>query len=267
MRCAVSDRNLHLRKRRLQSTRSWPTKLKNRVRSWGRLNTIDRNVVRDVDAKLRKQQGFATRSCNKRLTRFRRRLRLRRIPVCVSLLCPLLAILCWSPPPPLNSMNRDIPTEAPVEEYEEEDEEMEEVEDVGELGSGVGAFLAPPRKKMVKKTYLKKALGKGVSAEAETRASVSGPNRFNAGCSSETEGTAHAPRLSFSCHWVFLHSKWVHFEPSPSLCKPGGAEPRTVGTRVTGPPTFSLFRSCVQGSWQRCGGALSSWTRCCWRSF
>ena len=43
---------------------------------------------------------------------------------------------------------------------------------MGELGSGVGAFLAPPRKKMVKKTYLKKALGKGVSAEAETRASV-----------------------------------------------------------------------------------------------
>ena len=43
----------------------------------------------------------------------------------------------------------------------EEDEEMEEVEDVGELGSGVGAFLAPPRKKMVKKTYLKKALRKG----------------------------------------------------------------------------------------------------------
>ena len=38
-----------------------------------------------------------------------------------------------------------------------------------------------------------------------------GPNRFNAGCSSETEGTAHAPRLSFSCHWVFLHSKRVHF--------------------------------------------------------
>ena len=56
---------------------------------------------------------LATRSCNKRLTRFRRRLRLRRILVCVSPLCPLS---CWSPPPSpppplahhhphLNSMN------------------------------------------------------------------------------------------------------------------------------------------------------------------
>ena len=28
-----------------------------------------------------------------------------------------------------------------------------------------------------------------------------------------------------------------------------------------------FFRSRVQWSWQRCGGAFSSWTRWCWRSF
>ena len=59
----------------------------------------------------------------------------------------------------------------PIEENEEEDEEMDEVEEVGVPGSGVGAFLAP-LKKMVKKTNLKKTLGKGVSSKVESRASV-----------------------------------------------------------------------------------------------
>ena len=49
---------------------------------------------------------------------------------------------------------------------------MEELEDLGDNGSGVGAFLAPPRKKMVKKTNLKKAPVKGISVKAETRQSV-----------------------------------------------------------------------------------------------
>ena len=48
-------------------------------------------------------------------------------------------------------MSGDIPSDIRIEEIEEEDEEMEEVEEVSETGGGVGAVLAPPRKKMVKK--------------------------------------------------------------------------------------------------------------------
>ena len=58
-----------------------------------------------------------------------------------------------------------------VEELQEGDEEMEEVEE-GDNGGGVGAFLTPPRKKMVKKTLLKKASAKNVSVMPETRSSV-----------------------------------------------------------------------------------------------
>ena len=58
-----------------------------------------------------------------------------------------------------------------VEELQEGDEEMEEVEEE-DNGSGVGAFLAPPRKKMVKKTLLKKAPAKNASVKPETRSSV-----------------------------------------------------------------------------------------------
>ena len=43
-----------------------------------------------------------------------------------------------------------------VEELQEGDEEREEVEEI-DNGGGVGAFLAPARRKMVKKTLLKKA--------------------------------------------------------------------------------------------------------------
>ena len=56
-------------------------------------------------------------------------------------------------------------------ELQEGDEEMEEVEEE-ENGSGVGAFLVPPRMKMVKKTFLKKASAKNVSVMPETRSSV-----------------------------------------------------------------------------------------------
>ena len=51
-----------------------------------------------------------------------------------------------------------------------EDEEMEEVDDEEEngstVGSGVGAFLAPQRKKTVKKTFLKKPSAKNAAREA-----------------------------------------------------------------------------------------------------
>ena len=40
------------------------------------------------------------------------------------------------------------------------------------MGGGVGAFLAPPRKKLVKKTLLKKASAKNGLAKPETRSSV-----------------------------------------------------------------------------------------------
>ena len=48
---------------------------------------------------------------------------------------------------------------------------MEEVEEE-DNGSGVGAFLALPRKKMVKTTLLKKASAKNASVKPETRPSV-----------------------------------------------------------------------------------------------
>ena len=49
---------------------------------------------------------------------------------------------------------------------------MEEVDEEEDNGSGVGAFLPPPRKKTVKKTFLKKPPAKSVSVKPETRASV-----------------------------------------------------------------------------------------------
>ena len=58
-----------------------------------------------------------------------------------------------------------------VEELQEGDEEMEEVEEI-DNGGGVGAFLAPARRKMVKKTLLKKASAKNVAVKPETRSSV-----------------------------------------------------------------------------------------------
>ena len=89
------------------------------------------------------------------------------------------------PPPPLlppsnppddslspQHANGDEPSEFQIEEVEEDDEEMEEVEEPVDNGSGVGAFLAPPKRKMVKKTNLKKAPVKGVIVKAESRQSV-----------------------------------------------------------------------------------------------
>ena len=57
------------------------------------------------------------------------------------------------------------------DELQEGGEEMEEVEEI-DNGGGVGACLAPPRKKMVKKTLLKKASTKNASVKPETRSSV-----------------------------------------------------------------------------------------------
>ena len=57
------------------------------------------------------------------------------------------------------------------EELQEDDEEMEEVEEI-DNGRGVGAFLAPTKKKLVKKTLLKKASAKNGIAKPETQSSV-----------------------------------------------------------------------------------------------
>ena len=71
--------------------------------------------------------------------------------------------------PPVNADDR-------IQEIPEGDEQMEEVDDEEEngstVGSGVEAFLAPQRKKTVKKTFLKKPPAKSVSVKPETRASV-----------------------------------------------------------------------------------------------
>ena len=74
-------------------------------------------------------------------------------------------------PPPNDAPAEDAPSGFLVEDLEEEDEEMEEAEEI-DNGSGVGAFLAPPKKKLVKKTNLKKAPVKGVVMKAESRQSV-----------------------------------------------------------------------------------------------
>ena len=56
-----------------------------------------------------------------------------------------------------SSLSLGLPTvvEILVEGIEEE-EQTEEVEEVGVRESGVGAWLAPPRKKLVKKSFFKK---------------------------------------------------------------------------------------------------------------
>ena len=75
------------------------------------------------------------------------------------------------PPEDAAAKNTDELSGVQVEELQEGDEEMEKVEEV-DNGGGVGAFLAPPRKKMVKKTLLKKAPAKSASVKPETRSSV-----------------------------------------------------------------------------------------------
>ena len=75
------------------------------------------------------------------------------------------------PPEDAVAKNTDELSGVHVEELQEGDEEMEEVEEV-DNGGGVGAFLMPPRKKMVKKTLLKKTSAKNVSVKPETRSSV-----------------------------------------------------------------------------------------------
>ena len=81
-----------------------------------------------------------------------------------------------SVPPGTPPANADGSSGVQIQEIPEGDEEVEEVEDEEEhgstVGSGVGAFLAPQRKKTVKKTFLKKPSAKNAAVKPETRSSV-----------------------------------------------------------------------------------------------
>ena len=81
-----------------------------------------------------------------------------------------------SVPPATPLANADGSYGVQIQEIPEGDEEMEEVDDEEEhgstVGSGVGAFLAPQRKKTVKKTFLKKPSAKNAAVKRETRSSV-----------------------------------------------------------------------------------------------
>ena len=81
------------------------------------------------------------------------------------------ALLPPMPPPSFPPVDTVVESIGEVEELQEDDEEMEEVEE-SDNGGGVGAFLAPKRKKLVKKTLLKKASAKNGLAKPETRSSV-----------------------------------------------------------------------------------------------
>ena len=54
------------------------------------------------------------------------------------------------PPEDAPAVNADGPSGVQSPEIQEGDEDMEEVDEEEDTGSGVGAFLAPPRKKTVK---------------------------------------------------------------------------------------------------------------------
>ena len=139
-----------------------------------------RNVVRDAEAKLHKHRGVLEELLE-RGQNLKREIDMLRAQVAVAansaqvvppMPPPGNPPAGAPPPPPLHSSN-DIPSDIQIEEVEEDDELMEEEEeDIGDNGSGVGAFLAPPKKKMVKKTNLKKSPAKGISVKAETRQSV-----------------------------------------------------------------------------------------------
>ena len=78
--------------------------------------------------------------------------------------------------PPSVPPGTPLATGVQIQEIPEGDEETEEVDDEEEngstVGSGVGAFLAPQRKKTVKKTFLKKPSAKNAAVKPGTRSSV-----------------------------------------------------------------------------------------------
>ena len=138
-----------------------------------------RNVVRDAQLKLQKHQGILqellerSQSLQLEISCLQAQVEAAKA-ASASVLPPM-------PPPSVHPegtppVNADGPSGVQIQEIQEGDEEMEEVDEeednVSAVGSGVGAFLAPPRKKTVKKTFLKKTPAKSVSVKPGTRASV-----------------------------------------------------------------------------------------------
>ena len=127
-----------------------------------------RSVVRDAQQKLQKHEGI--------LKEFQDRSQILQQEI-NSLQEQADAAFSMPPPsfPPEDAVVKPIDelSGAQGEELQEGDEEMEEVEEI-DNGGGVGAFLAPTRKKMVKKTLLKKAPAKNGAVKPETRSSVFG---------------------------------------------------------------------------------------------
>ena len=138
-----------------------------------------RTVVRDAEAKLNKQQTILSELLD-RSRCLKQEIDALQAQVAAAA-NPSLVIPPMPPPPPSNPPD-DTPSPHNVdggassgfliEEVEEEDEEMEEVEEIVDNGSGVGAFLAPPKKKLVKKSNLKRFPAKGAGVKTETRQSV-----------------------------------------------------------------------------------------------
>ena len=128
-----------------------------------------RGVVKDAQQKLQKHEGFLkelldrSQVLQQEITSLQEQVDADKASA-DALLPPM-------PPPSFPPADTVAESTVEVEELQEDDEEMEEVEE-SDNGGGVGAFLAPKKKKMVKKTLLKKASAKNGFAKPETRSSV-----------------------------------------------------------------------------------------------
>ena len=136
-----------------------------------------RNVVRDAEAKLSKQQTILQELLD-RSQCLKQEIDALQAQVAAAA-NPSLVIPPMPPPsnPPDDSPSPQhadggAPSGFQIEDFEEEDEEVVEIEELVVFGSGVGAFLVPPNKKLVKKSNLKKAPLKGACVKAESRQSV-----------------------------------------------------------------------------------------------
>ena len=128
-------------------------KVKEHGKIWGQVEH-HRTVFRDAQLKLHKQQGgFARRSQS-----LQQEIDTLQAQVAAAKVTPAPPPMPPPSVPPEGSppVNADDPSNVQIQELQQDDEEMEEVDEEGDTGSGVGAFLVPPRKKTVRKTFLKK---------------------------------------------------------------------------------------------------------------
>ena len=143
--------------------------LANKVKEQDVLVQVDhhRNVVRDVEAKLHKQQGLLQELLDRNQI-LQQEIDTLHAQV-VAATNPYRDI---SPMLPPGNYPAGRPSPLPSTTHLKEDEEMEEVEDVDELGSGVGAFLAPPRKKWRKRLTSRRHLEREVLRRLRLEPSV-----------------------------------------------------------------------------------------------